>query len=72
MRGDAISISRKIHLVSTTIVCLAVMHNHISAAGRLSRRGSGRTLASTPCVPQLALESGGETKREPVTPIQQA
>eukprot|EP00959_Pyramimonas_sp_CCMP1952_P358468 7505584-Pyramimonas_sp.AAC.1 len=47
--------------------------SHIWAAGRLSRRGRGHTLASAPYIPQLALELGGrETKREPVAPIQQA
>eukprot|EP00959_Pyramimonas_sp_CCMP1952_P196948 4117801-Pyramimonas_sp.AAC.1 len=43
--------------------------SHIWAAGRLSQRGRGRKHASTPYVPQLALEAGGgETKREPVAP----
>eukprot|EP00959_Pyramimonas_sp_CCMP1952_P179742 3758242-Pyramimonas_sp.AAC.1 len=38
MRGDAISSNRKILLVSIAVVCLAVRHSQIRAAGRLSRR----------------------------------
>eukprot|EP00959_Pyramimonas_sp_CCMP1952_P129308 2703964-Pyramimonas_sp.AAC.1 len=47
-RGCAILSNRNILSVSIAIVCLAVRHNHIWAAGRLSRCGRGRTLASTP------------------------
>eukprot|EP00959_Pyramimonas_sp_CCMP1952_P270417 5652934-Pyramimonas_sp.AAC.1 len=48
MRGDAILSHKNILLVSIDIVCPAVRHSHIWAAGGLNRRGRGRALASTP------------------------